>query len=159
MREIWKEIKGYEGYEVSNLGNVRSYLKRNSKQRYDIPRELTKGITPTHCKEYVSVILSQEGKRKKFYVHRLVATTFIENTHTKPQVHHIDNDEKNNRFDNLQWVTNSENQLEREDWKRISGYKYVFKNRGAWRAANSRLGFDRCFKTRKVAVAFSMQYY
>ena len=57
------------------------------------------------------------------------------------------------------WVTNSENQLEREDWKRPSGYRYVFKNRDTWRAANLRLGFDKCFKTRKVAVAFAMQYY
>jgi len=159
MAEIWKEIEGFEGYEVSNFGNVRSYLVRNSKRRRDIPNPVRQAETPTHCKIYKSVTLRQNGKSKRVYVHRLVAKAFKNNHENKPQVHHIDNDSQNNHADNLEWVTNSENQLHRADWKRPSGHKYVHSNRNKWRAYSQRLGFDKCFKTRKVAIAYTMQYY
>jgi len=161
--EVWKPIDGYEGYEVSNFGNVRSYRKRGSKNAvYDKPKRVKPYTLKTHCKEYHRHNLVKDGKRKSEYVHRLVAKAFIANYGNKPQVHHIDNNGLNNRVENLKWVTNSENQLAREDWAipiGLNGYKYVFKNKGTWRSANLRLGFDKCFKTRKVAAAYAMQYY
>lgn len=157
--EEWKPIEGYEGYEVSNKGRVRSYRKRNSTKFYEVPKIMRLKKCQTHCKEYLSASLMNNGKKESPSVHRLVAKAFIDNPENKPQVHHIDNNEQNNCVENLQWVTNSENQLARKDWSRPSGYKYVFRNRKKWRAANIRLVFDKCFKTRKVAVAFAMQYY
>lgn len=157
--EKWKPIDGYNGYEVSSLGRVRSYRKRNSKELYSTPHILAFKKCKTHCKEYLSVGLMRDNRRESISVHRLVAMSFIPNPENKPQVHHIDNNEQNNNLENLEWATNSENQLAREDIERPSGYKFVYKNRGTWRAANRNLGFDKCFKTRKVAVAFSMQYY
>lgn len=95
MKEIWKNIDGYDGkYQVSNLGNVKSYK--------NLKKEL--------CKNgYLRVTLYKEGKAKRFLVHRLVANTFLENKSNKPQVNHIDGNKTNNQINNLEWVTSSEN--------------------------------------------------
>lgn len=160
MIEIWKELTGYEGYEVSSFGNLRSYRKRGSKNAmYEEPKQVKPSTLKTHCKEYFKHNLMKDGKQKSEYAHRLVAKAFIPNPENKPQVHHIDNNGLNNHFENLEWVTNSENQLARTDWERPSKYKFVFRNRKKWRVGNKRLGIDKCFKTKKVAVAFAMQYY
>ena len=156
--EIWKPIPDYEGYEVSNLGNVRSYRKRGCGWISDTHHRITLGAAG-RCGRYLSFYAYNNKGGRRLLVHRCVANAFITNEESKPQVHHIDNDGRNNKLENLQWVTNSENQLQRTDWKRPSGYRYVFRNRTTWRAANKVLGFDKCFKTKKVAVAFAMQYY
>jgi hypothetical protein len=100
MKEIWKDVLGYEGiYQVSNLGNVKS-LKFN-KQKI-----LSKCLNPNG---YYTVTLSKKGQTKNMLVHRLVCISFIENEDNKPQVNHIDYDKKNNNVDNLEWVTQEEN--------------------------------------------------
>lgn len=106
MKEIWKDIKGYEGiYQISNLGNV-----KNLKPRY-------KNINPTGLLKpvkmstgYLNVSLINKNKnRKEHRVHRLVAEAFIKNPYNKPQVNHIDNNRSNNIVTNLEWTTCSEN--------------------------------------------------
>jgi len=98
MQETWKDIEEYEGiYEVSTLGNVRNKISGIMK----LPHDNGHG--------YKSVSLSQNGHYKTRYVHRLVATAFIDNPDKKPEVHHIDSDRSNNKLDNLQWVTSKEN--------------------------------------------------
>ena len=70
---------------------------------------LAKGITlkqTNHSQGYKTVALH----RKNFFVHRLVAQTFIPNPHNKPQVNHIDGNRTNNHVSNLEWVTQSENE-------------------------------------------------
>lgn len=112
-KEIWKDIKGYEGlYQVSNLGRVRS-LDRYVKQNHNT-KQLKKGkiIQPTkNHKGYLGLKLCKENTSKKVSIHRLVAQTFIPNLENKPQVNHIDGDKTNNRIENLEWCTNSENQI------------------------------------------------
>ena len=97
MKELWKPISGYEGYyEVSNLGNVASLrYARGSNRRILKPSINTWG--------YLQVTLSRNKKKKNVAIHRLVAETFIENTHNLPQINHIDENKCNNRVDNLEW--------------------------------------------------------
>lgn len=98
MKEVWKDVKGYEGlYKVSNLGNIYSvYSKRN------------KAICLSK-RGYLRVELWKNNKGTKYMVHRLVAEAFVENTFNKPQINHIDENKTNNRADNLEWCTQIEN--------------------------------------------------
>lgn len=76
MKEIFKEIKNYEGlYSVSNLGNVYSYRKNRL-------------LNKKNCKGYLKVQLSKNGITKNFLIHRLVAEAFIENPKSLPCVNH-----------------------------------------------------------------------
>lgn len=114
MEEVWKDIKGYEGlYQVSNLGNVRSIERKvdyRIKGTYAIKPSIL--LKPSINKNgYLSVALSKNNKIKRMRVNRLVALNFISNPNKKPQVNHIDGNKSNNNVNNLEWCTNSENQL------------------------------------------------
>ena len=99
--EIWKSIKYYENYEVSNLGRVKSIS--NGKDVFLKFRDNGKG--------YNVSALYNKGVRKDIKVHRLVAINFIENKHNKPQVNHINGIKSDNNSDNLEWCTNKENTI------------------------------------------------
>ena len=106
MKEIWKDIKGYEEmYQISNLGNVKS-LTRNTKNKYKQEHFLKLFISKNG---YKRVELRKYKKGKKYCVHRLVALAFIPNPLNKPQVNHINGIKTDNRVENLEWATNSEN--------------------------------------------------
>lgn len=107
MKEVWKDIEGYEGiYQISNLGAVKSLARVDAKGNNRVEKIL-KGI-PT-SDGYLRVHLCINTKRIKKPIHRLVAETFIPNPDNKPQVNHIDEDKTNNTLDNLEWVTAKEN--------------------------------------------------
>ena len=100
--EIWKPVVGYEGlYEVSNLGRVKSLPRKDSKGGIKSQRETIWG--------YLLCQLWKDGKGKNHSVHRLVAEAFIPNPEVKQTVNHIDCNKHNNRADNLEWATQSEN--------------------------------------------------
>ena len=90
MKEIWKDIEGYEGlYQVSNFGRVKN-IRRN-KELYYIHTN----------KKYLCVRLCKNGKKKYYLVHRLVAETYIPNPNNYPIVNHKDENKLNNNLDNL----------------------------------------------------------
>lgn len=95
-KEIWKPIKDYEKfYEVSNLGNIKS-LKSSKK----IMKKFEDNLG------YLCINLqTNQHKKKKHRVHRLVAQAFIPNINNFPQVNHKDGNKQNNCVDNLEWCT------------------------------------------------------
>ena len=108
---IFKPIKGFENmYEISNYGIIKS-VDRNIickdgqikpiKSRYIRPADNGSG--------YKFVYLWKDNKQHRYYVHRLVAETFIPNPENKPTVNHKDGNRYNNCVDNLEWATYSEN--------------------------------------------------
>lgn len=72
---------------------------------------------------YIRVELWDGGKGKKYLLHRLLAGAFIPNPEDKPQVNHIDGDKANNALANLEWSTQSENQLHAYRQGLQKGYK------------------------------------
>ena len=101
--EIWKDIPEYEGlYQVSTFGRVKS-----------LPRNGAKGgilkSAKKKQKNYLSVILSKNNKRKNILVHRLVALAFIPNPENLPYINHKDENPSNNYVNNLEWCTHEYN--------------------------------------------------
>lgn len=100
--EQWLPIEGYEDYEVSNYGRVKSLERINS-----LGRTVKERILKPSTNEggYKQVKLCNGGKEKTFKVHRLVAMAFIPNSNSLPQVNHMDENPSNNHVDNLEWCT------------------------------------------------------
>lgn len=113
QNETWKEISGYEGYfEVSNLGNFRSkdrVIKYKSNGTRLYPGKFLK--TETIVEGYQRIVLMKEAIKKRYMCHRLVAQEFVPNPDNKPYVNHINGNKADNRAENLEWVTQSENEL------------------------------------------------
>ena len=108
VKEVWKDVpfQGFEGrYAVSNLGRVMSY--RTKRRTY--PIILKNKITKDGY--YETALVGDNQKYKYIRTHRLVALAFVPNPFNKPEVNHIDGNKLNNRYDNLEWVTSSENQI------------------------------------------------
>lgn len=93
-----KPIKGYEEiYRATSLGTI--FSVRKGIHLSPVPDE----------DGYLRVSLSFKNKKKNYFIHRLIANTFIDNPHNKPQVNHINGIKSDNRPENLEWVTSSEN--------------------------------------------------
>ena len=102
--EIWHKCEvPYTRYEVSNLGRV-----RNARTGLVLrPRKSAHG--------YRKVSLCYQGKPKECYIHILVATAFVEGWREGLQVNHKNGVKTDNRAENLEWVTASENQRHASD--------------------------------------------
>lgn len=105
MKEIWKDIPDYENlYQISNTGKVKSKKTNKILSTY-----LSSYKKDNHTK-YYKVDLYKNNKRKKYYIHRLMAMTFLElNENSKFQVDHKNDNSFDNNVDNLQLLTRKEN--------------------------------------------------
>lgn len=103
--EVWKDIQGYEGlYQVSNQGRVKS-LERRTQTRVCHEKIMNSQFDT----RYLFVRLSKDGKKRNLLIHRLVANEFIPNRDGCPYVNHINGKKTDNRVENLEWCTPSEN--------------------------------------------------
>ena len=110
-QEIWKDIQGYEGlYKISTHGRVYAYSKPkfNGFVYYNHEGRFLKLSDNGVGYKYVR-LLDKEGKYKKYYIHRLVASAFIPNPDEYPQVNHKDENPGNNNLENLEWCTQKYN--------------------------------------------------
>jgi len=103
--EVWKSIEDFDGYEVSNLGRVRSN-RHSWNGAYKIL------ASDYHVGGYRRVQLMKDGKGYTFYVHQLVLKMFVGSPSEDDNIgHHKDGNPPNNRFDNLEWSNQSKNML------------------------------------------------
>lgn len=102
--EIWKRIPGYSLYEISNMGRLKTFnWKGCGRTAIMKPALDVNGYYRTMLKR------DSDGKIGTVKVHRLVAITFIPNPENKPQVNHINAIRNDNRVENLEFCTQSEN--------------------------------------------------
>jgi len=98
--EIWKDVLGYEGiYKVSSIGRIKS-LKFGKEK-------ILKPVL--NSKKYPMVNLLKDNPRKNFLIHRLLGVAFIPNPENKCDINHINGIKNDNRIENLEWCTRSEN--------------------------------------------------
>ena len=110
-REIWVDIKNYEGkYRISNLGRVKSLERQVSHDgiTWIQPERIMCHWCGT-TSLYDCVRLYKGGVGKKFSVHRLVAQHFLPDWNPGLEVNHIDGNRDNNRADNLEMCTHQRN--------------------------------------------------
>ena len=111
----YKVCLGYKGtkYLVTDKGTIYHYIPQ-----YDIIKELK----PFIVRGYKSInVRTETGKVMRFSVHRIVATLFIPNPENKEEVNHKNRDKQDNRVENLEWVTKSENELHK--WRTQGGMR------------------------------------
>jgi hypothetical protein len=152
---IWKKIKNYKGYQVSNMGLVRSVdriINQKIRPQYNWTfKRLCRGKIikgDIEKRGYIRVMLTN---RKRELVHRLVAQTFIPNPKKKFYINHLDNNPSNNNVDNLEWVTHKENMQHCKGQGRQSKIRALGENCGASKLLN-----EQVIKIRKLR--FKMSY-
>jgi hypothetical protein len=109
--EQWKDIDFYRAYyQISNFGRVKSIgrFANVSRGNLRVIKERIMSQSKT-TKGYKTVKLTKMKYKKNVYIHRLVASHFVDNPNKKEQVNHINGIKEDNNFDNLEWVTNLEN--------------------------------------------------
>ena len=110
------ELFGDLKIKVSDDGKIytldHSYLRKNGR----LDNRKGKQLRPSVDKDgYERVVLTKDGIRKTYSVHKLVALAFIPNPENKTTINHIDGNKRNNNVSNLEWATEKENQNHK--WK------------------------------------------
>lgn len=163
MKQTWKPIKGFKGYEISNLGNVRSFFRRIGLGVGNFGCQVVVDMSkrPTYKRfglvkgNYHTISLSKNGIVTRHMVSRLVAEAFIGPAKKGLECAHINGDSLDNRASNLAWVTPKENQSHRKS----HGTEYVGERHHGALFTNDqireiRLLFKSGIKNREIARRF-----
>ena len=113
MREKSLDFLGYPNYTITDDGRVFSLNYHKEGYKKEMKQRNNK-------KGYKIVYISSHSKDKSFFVHRLVALTFIPNPYNLPQVNHKDENKSNNRVENLEWCSNYYNAHYRDKVERTA---------------------------------------
>lgn len=154
MKEVWKEIEGYENYLVSSNGRIAKILKGDGNG---------KGYRYLKFKD-----------NKRFYIHQLVAKMFIPNPRKFPIINHKNGDKNNNNVNNLEWCSYSHNikeayrlGLNYSNSKKINQYSLDDKFIKQWKSMSEiqrKLGINYsgiskcCRNIRKTFKGYKWQY-
>ena len=98
MKEVWKNIPNCEGYQASSKGRIKN-LKT---------KRILNGV---NYYGYLRVTIRQNGIKKLFSKHRLIAKTFLPNPNKYSEVNHADGNKQNNCIENLEWCTRKQNAI------------------------------------------------
>lgn len=146
------EIVGYENYLIYPDGKV--YSKKS--KRYLKHTDDGNG--------YYRISLSKDGIVKKHRIHRLVGLHYIPNPDNKRFLDHINRDRKDNRIENLRWVTDCENQHNRgvQNNNKSTGIKNIYYNKREDRYSYRKIIrgkiHKKSFKTLEEAIAYKEDY-
>lgn len=117
--ENWKPVAGFEMYDVSDMGRVRSWWSRGGRSARKHARNPRLLALRVSSNGYVTARVTKwTREREERWVHRLVLEAFSRSAVDSGQAHHIDGCTTNNRLSNLKWTTPSENCGYREPVKR-----------------------------------------
>lgn len=101
--EQWRTIPGFPGYEVSDAGRVRSFM-----------RQLPRILHQYNCRGYRQVAVRRNSRTsRRMTVHQLVLMAFVGPRSEGGECRHLDNNRANNHLSNLRWGTKSDNMRDR----------------------------------------------
>lgn len=124
-KEIWEDVKGYEGfYKVSNLGKVKSLERYVKHPKGGLKKVCERILKIGYDNNRPRVELSKNGEKRKALVYRLVAESFIPNPIGYPEVNHKDENTRNNQVSNLEWCSHGYNMIYGTRTERASKSKY-----------------------------------
>lgn len=106
--EVWKTIPGHPNYEVSSFGRVKSLPRRHRVRNghsYMTKERVLRPAVNQNGYQHLSIDC------KDCRVHRLVAQAFIDNPNSYRDVNHKNGIKTDNRVDNLEWVSHSQNEI------------------------------------------------
>ena len=131
MLKVLELFGGDLKIKVSDNGDVYTLDHKNIRKNGRIDNRKGKKLKP--CKDkygYYKVILTNNGVRKEFTIHRLVAKAFIPNPENKPTVNHKNGIKTDNNVNNLEWATIKENQIHKwenglANYNRDNGGRFI----------------------------------
>lgn len=130
MEEIWKNIPGFEGwYQASSLGRIRSLDRYVNYKNISQAIRRGKVLSPkTSNKGYLEVLLIMNDQKHYKRVHQLIASAFLSNPNGYKSINHINEIKTDNRPENLEWCTDSQNKHAYNE-RRITIFQYSLKGK------------------------------